>query len=74
MLPADIPHIDHLLELIDHRDEASVTLTIPSSPLPNDHERIRIGLRNAVDDAERELAEKDLPRSARRPSSTACAR
>jgi len=67
MLPADIPDTDRLLELMDHRDEASVTITIPSSPLPNDHERIRIGLRNAVDEAERQLTEKNLPRGAAAP-------
>ncbi|HET8928377.1 MAG TPA: hypothetical protein VFN24_11215 [Microbacterium sp.] len=62
MLPADIPDTDHLLELIDHRDDASVTIALASSHLPSDHERIRIALRNAIDDAERELEQKDLPR------------
>ena len=64
MLPADIPDIEHLLDIIDHRDDASVTITLPSSPLPSDHERIRIALRNAIDDAARELEQKDLPRGA----------
>src|SRR5690606_543507 len=62
MLPADIPDTDHLLDLIDHRDEASATITLPSSPLPADHQRIRIALRNAIDDAERQLEQKELPR------------
>lgn len=66
MLPADIPDTDHLLELIDHRDEASVTITMPSSPMPSDHERVRIGLRNAIDDAMHQLGQKDLPRGAAR--------
>lgn len=64
MLPADIPQTDHLLELIDHRDDASVTITLASSPLPSEHERIRLDLRNAIDDAERQLRTKDLPRGA----------
>lgn len=62
MLPADIPDADQLLDLIDHRDEASVTITLPSSPLPPDHQRIRIALRNAIDEAESQLQQKDLPR------------
>jgi hypothetical protein len=64
MLAADIPASDHLLELIDHRGDASVTITVPSSPLPSDHERVRIGLRNAIDDAERQLEAKTLPHGA----------
>lgn len=62
MLPADIPDTVHLLDLIDHRDEASVTITLGSSPMPQDHERVKIALRNAIDEAERQLAEKSLPR------------
>lgn len=62
MLPADIPATGHLLELIDHRDDASVSIALPSSPLPHDHDRIRLSLRNAVDEAERQLEAKDLPR------------
>lgn len=64
MLPADIPDTEQLLALVDHRDPASVTIAIESSPLPGEHERVRIGLRNAVDEAERQLGEKDLPRGA----------
>ncbi len=62
MLTADIPDTDQLLELMEHRDEASVTIVVPSSPLPTEHERIRIGLRNAVDEAEEQLERKDLQR------------
>ena len=64
MLPADIPDTDHLLELIDHRDEASVTISLGSSPLPREHEQVKIALRNAIDEAERQLAAKPLPRGA----------
>lgn len=62
MLPADIPDTDRLVELIDHRDAASVTITLESSPIPRDHERIKIALRNLIDAAERQLAEVALPR------------
>lgn len=64
MLPADIPHTDHLVELIDHRNEASVTITLGSSHLGRDHEAVKIRLRNAIDEADRQLAAKDLPRGA----------
>lgn len=64
MLPADIPDTDHLIELLDLRDEASTTITIASSPLPPDHERVKIALRNAIDEAERQLRRKSLPRGA----------
>lgn len=66
MFPADIPDTEQLLALVDHRDPASVTITIESSPLPSEHERIRISLRNAIDEAERQLGEKDLPHGAAR--------
>lgn len=61
MLPADIPGTDRLLDLIDRRDDASVTIALESSPMPSEHERIQIALRNAIDDAERELSETDVP-------------
>lgn len=64
MFPADIPDTDQLLALVDHRDAASVTIAIESSPLPSEHERIRISLRNAIDEAERQLGEKELPHGA----------
>ncbi|MEJ1154456.1 hypothetical protein [Microbacterium marmarense] len=63
MLASEIPQNDRLLELMDHRDDASVTIAIASSPMPADHERIRIGLRNAIDYAERHLTQKDVSRN-----------
>lgn len=63
MLTADIPTPADLLELIDHRHPVSVTLTIASSPLPSDHERVALGLRNAIDEAERQIATLELSRS-----------
>ncbi|NLP82431.1 hypothetical protein HF576_01065 [Microbacterium sp. CFH 90308] len=66
MLPADIPDDAHLIELIDHRDIPSVTIALGSSPLPQDHERVRIALRDAIDEAERRLERQDLPHGAGR--------
>lgn len=60
MLPADLPDTDGVIELMDARSDASVTIALGSSPLPQDHERIKIALRDAVDDAERRLADIDL--------------
>ncbi|TQK20105.1 hypothetical protein FBY40_2626 [Microbacterium sp. SLBN-154] len=60
MLPADIPTTAHLLELIDARDDASVTIALPSSPVPSDHDNVRADLRSAVSEAGRMLAQKDL--------------
>ncbi|WJL96095.1 hypothetical protein QSU92_02475 [Microbacterium sp. ET2] len=60
MLPTDIPHTAQLLELIDVRDDASVTIAVASSPVPSDHDRVRGDLRSAVSEAERMLAEKDV--------------
>lgn len=54
MLPADIPHTDHLLELVEMRGTPSITISLSSSPVPPDHERVRIQLRDLIDDAERQ--------------------
>src|SRR5215207_2043944 len=55
MLPSDIPDDPRLLELLDHRDPVSVSISLSSSPIPAEHGRIRIALRDAVDEAERAL-------------------
>lgn len=64
MLPADIPDPRDLLDLMDHRDPASVSIAVESSPMPADHERVRIALRNAIDSAHRELSATDIAREA----------
>ena len=66
MLPADIPDENQLLELMDHRAEPSVTIALSSSPLPQDHERIRIALRDAIDESRRRLRGRRLPHGAAR--------
>lgn len=66
MLPADIPDEAQLLELMDHRAEPSVTIALSSSPLPQDHERIRIALRDAIDESRRRLRGRRLPHGAAR--------
>lgn len=67
MLPADIPDDAQLLDLMDHRAVPSVTIALESSPLPQDHERVRIALRDAIDDALRRVRQRDdLPHGAAR--------
>lgn len=65
MLPADLPDEAHLLTLIEARHPGSVTLVVGSSPQPSDHERARIALRDAIDDAARRLDELDVSRGER---------
>ncbi|WP_019181024.1 hypothetical protein [Microbacterium yannicii] len=65
MLPADIPEQTQLIDLIDRRADPSVTLALASSPLPQDHERIRIALRNAIDEVDRRLSARELEHGAR---------
>lgn len=43
------------------RNDASVSIYLASSPLTSEHERIRLTLRNAIDDARRELQEAQVP-------------
>jgi hypothetical protein len=61
MLPEDTLDTARLLDLMDARDPASVTITLASSPIPADHERVRGDLRSALSEAERMLHEKQLP-------------
>lgn len=65
MLPHDVPDDAHLLKLIEARHPASVTLVVGSSPQPSDHERARIALRDAIDEAARRLETLDLPHGVR---------
>jgi len=65
MLPVDIPDRERLISLTEHRDAASVSISLASSPVPQDHERIRIALRDAIDQAARQLEGMDLPHGAR---------
>lgn len=65
MLPADLPDDTRLLELLEHRETPSASIALESSPLPADHERIRIALRGAIDRVARELEELDLPHDSR---------
>ncbi|GAA4195654.1 hypothetical protein GCM10022219_21060 [Microbacterium oryzae] len=62
MLTVDIPEDGQLLDLLAHRHPASVTIAIGSSPKPTDHERVRIALRDAIDDAAERLAQTDIPK------------
>lgn len=55
MLPVIIPSASDLAELTDHRDDASVTIYLPSSPLPRETEAVQVALKNAVADAAAQL-------------------
>jgi hypothetical protein len=48
MLPVTIPSTAHLKELTDHRDSASVSIYLPSSPLPSENQALRLSLKNAA--------------------------
>ena len=48
MLPVTIPSTAELAELTDYRDEASVSIYLPSSPLPTENQAIRLAVKNAA--------------------------
>ncbi|MHA6668690.1 baeRF11 domain-containing protein [Homoserinimonas sp. A447] len=48
MIPATIPSTTQLTELTDHRDDASVSIYLPSSPLPTENQAMRLALKNAA--------------------------
>lgn len=62
MLPVDLPRTTDILELVAARSDASVSLYLESSPIPAEHERVRLSLRNAIDEAEAALASISTPR------------
>lgn len=47
-MKVDVPSPAELVHLIEQRDPASVSITLPSSPLPSDHQRVQLSLRNAA--------------------------
>lgn len=55
MLPIDLPRTSDLAALMGARNDASVSIYLASSPVPAEHERVRLALRNAISDAEKEL-------------------
>ncbi|MDQ1084531.1 MULTISPECIES: hypothetical protein [Microbacterium] len=67
MIPADLPDDTALLELLDHRGPASVSVALPSSPVPAQQDPVRTALRSAADDASRQLEQSgaDAPTIAR---------
>lgn len=54
------PSPDDLQTLSDHRDDASVSIYLESSPLPSEHQRVKLALKNAVTDAVRQLDGTDI--------------
>src|SRR5690606_28627785 len=57
MLPATIPSTTQLTELTDHRDNASVSIYLPSSPLPTENQAVRLAVKNAARRAGMKLQE-----------------
>ncbi|PPL14554.1 baeRF11 domain-containing protein [Microterricola pindariensis] len=55
MQHTDIPSRDSILSLATARDPLSVSIYLPTSPLPQESEASRIALRNQVDEAQRQL-------------------
>src|SRR5690554_2638350 len=60
MIPATIPSTTQLTELTDHRDNASVSIYLPSSPLPTENQAVRLALKNAAKQAGRKLEEHQV--------------
>lgn len=56
-----LPTSTDLAELTEHRDDLSVSIYLPSSPLPLETEAVKIALKNAINDAEAQLTEIGLP-------------
>ncbi|WP_167047247.1 hypothetical protein [Salinibacterium sp. ZJ454] len=54
MLPV-LPSPSDLEQLASHRDEASVTIYVPSSPIPRERDEARIAFKSCVADAARQL-------------------
>lgn len=48
MIPATIPSTAQLTDLTAHRDSASVSIYLPSSPLPTENQAMRLALKNAA--------------------------
>lgn len=60
MLYVDIPNHDELLALAGHRDDASVSLYLPTTPVTPDADANRIHLKNLARDAARALEAKGV--------------
>src|SRR5690554_2859939 len=60
MIPATIPSTAQLTDLTDHRDSASVSIYLPSSPLPTENQAMRLALKNAARLAGTRLEEHDV--------------
>lgn len=56
-----LPTVNDLADLTKHRDDASVSIYLPSSPLPDQAEAVQIALKNAITQAEAQLKEIGIP-------------
>lgn len=55
MATVNTPTPAELIELTDHRDAASVSIYLQSSPLPSESQAVRLALRNLISGAEAQL-------------------
>lgn len=62
----NIPSDTELADLIEHRDPASVTIYLPSSPLPVERERLQFALRQRAIEADAQLEAAGVAAEARR--------
>ncbi len=56
-----LPTANDLAELTKHRDDASVSIYLPSSPRPDQVEAVQLALKSAVTEAEAQLKEIGIP-------------
>ena len=63
-LHTDIPSADDIRQLVAHRDPASVSIYVSTSPTSTDNEAARLELKNAVRDAVRQLEDNESDRAA----------
>ncbi|MEO7006091.1 MAG: hypothetical protein ABI275_03005 [Terrimesophilobacter sp.] len=57
-----LPNHNDLTELIDHRDDASVSIYLQSSPIANRTEAVQLALRSAITEAAGQLKGLGVPR------------
>ena len=56
-----LPNANDLADLTKHRDDASVSIYLSSSPLPDQREAVQLSLRSSITDAEAQLKEIGVP-------------
>lgn len=62
-LHTDIPAPEEIQQLVAHREPASVSIYVSTSPTSTDNENARLEFKNAVREAVRQLQDNDVPRA-----------